>query len=256
MGVAGYYGANDNHTHYRFVSTEVVATPGLVNLNGHDPRTNAVIPRSGGVGVQLCDPSTGKAAQMSLSYNGTKNGYQLLYAVGFFGPGSTAFGQDPCVQTGFIQFPFPGKSAFFGGITAGDTIYLAIYYDPNGGRFHHQISFGACDITQKVCANVWSGTVFSQSFTEFGTGAFSDNNRIQGDVSLLNKVSPFTNNQVTCYSCAGPVNITTVQPVNSFGIGGLYEAQFVNVSGQIQMSPMDSLTNAGFTIYSGSTGSR
>jgi hypothetical protein len=242
-GVAGYYGADDNHTHYRYVQTIVTATPQLVNLNG-----NYSLNHEGAVGVSLCDPTTGKAAQMSLGYT-VANGYELRWGVGSFGP-SNSFASDPCVMTGFLH-PFPFKHGIFTGINAGDQILLAVYYDPSG-HFFHQISFGACDITQGVCRQVWSGTVLSQSFTEFGIGAFSAGNFIEA--GAINPLDTFSSSDVTCYSCAGQVAISTVQPVNPFGAGGLYEAQFVNVGSQVQMSPLDSLSGSTFHMWSGSTG--
>ena len=56
-----------------------------------------------------------------------------------------------------------------------------------------------------------------------------------------NEFETFSSDDVTCYSCGGPVAISTVAPVNSFGAGGLYEAQFSNSSSQVVLSPKDSL---------------
>ena len=249
-GVAGYYGADDNHTRYRFVQTIVTASPSLINLNGFAGKTPT---HEGGVGVTLCDPNTGQAAQVSLGYNGTA--YVLRWTVGYFFPGNTntnnSFAVDPCVQVGFA---FPQNFHSFGtiaGITQGDQIYMGIYYDPSG-TFFHQISFGVCDITLGVCRQAWSGTRFQANFSEFGIGAFSGHNFIQGGANNL--VGSFTSNDVTCYSCSKSVPITSVQPVNPFGVGGLYEAQFVNTSSQVQLSPNDSLTPTSFKMWSGSTG--
>ena len=247
QGVAGYYGADDFHTHYRYVQTIVTATPQLVNLNG-----NYSANHQGAVGVELCDPTTGKAAQMSLGFTKTLVGtpqYVLRWGVGSFGP-SNSFTSDPCIQTGFVH-AFPFKSGVFTGINPGDQILLAIFYS-NSGYHHHQISFGACDITQGICRPVWSGSVWSLNLTEFGIGAFSAHNNVQG--GAINEFETFSSNAVTCYSCPGPVAITTVQPVNPFNAGGLYEAQFVNASSQVQMSPLDSLTPTSFSMWNGSTG--
>ena len=139
FGVAGYYGADDNHTHYRFVQTVTVATPQLVNLNGTGDNMGAV-------GVSLCDPNSGRAAQISLGFNGVN--YEVAFTVGRYFTDAA----EPCVQAAFAHInPFKsGTLLNFPGVGAGDKIYLAIYYTPGGTHFH-QISFGACDITQGVC---------------------------------------------------------------------------------------------------------
>ena len=56
-GQAGYNGADDNHTHYRYVQTETTAAPQLVNLVGA---------AGGSTGVTLCVENTGAVAQLSL----------------------------------------------------------------------------------------------------------------------------------------------------------------------------------------------
>ena len=55
-----------------------------------------------------------------------------------------------------------------------------------------------------------------------------------------NVLEQFTNTQVTCYSCKSSTAIGNVKSVT--GPGGLYEANFVNSSGQTEMSPNGSLT--------------
>lgn len=244
-GTAGYYGADDNHTHYRFVQTVTVATPQLVNLNG----TNSADDQ-GAVGVELCDPNIGYAAQISLGH--TAAGYEVAYTVGKYFTNTA----DPCSQNVF-EFVNPFKSGTLldiPGVSSGDKIYLAIYYTPGGSHFH-QLSFGACDITSGVCRQAYSNSRFSLNFWEFGIGAFSDNQQLTAPA--LNTLDTFSSNQVTCYSCSHSVNITTVSPVNAFNIGGLYEAQFVNSSTQVTLSPNDSLSAAtdDFTLYNGSTSS-
>ena len=246
-GLAGYYGADDLGTHYRYVQTIVTATPGLKNLNGFGP---ADPNREGGVGVSLCDVSSGKAAQVSLQYT-VANGYELKWAVGSFGP-SGSFAKDPCIQTGFLHPQFFHGFGTIKGVNPGDKILLAIYYSTPNGPLFHQFSFGAIDITQGIVRQAWSGGKFNLSLTEFGIGAFSAHNFIQG--GAINPLDTFAANAVTCYSCPGAVPITSVQPVNPFLAGGLYEAQFTNTSGQVQMSPLDSLTPTSFNMWSGSTG--
>ncbi|HYB14277.1 MAG TPA: hypothetical protein VEF71_02230 [Streptosporangiaceae bacterium] len=259
-GTAGYYGADDNHTHYRFVQTVVTATPQLVSLNGE-----GTTGRPGAVGAELCDPNIGDVAQISLAWNpkignlspkppyAPIGGYQVKYAFGNFGNFSAP---DPCIQTGFVKYAaFWNKGTVLSNFTINqnDRIYLGIYYNPNQANSHfQQISYGVCDITQGVCRQAWSASRYSLNFWEFGIGAFANN--VALTAPAFSAVTPFTNNEVTCYSCSGAIPISKVTPVNSFGIGGLTEAQFVNGSSQVIMSPNNSLNAAGdFTVYNGST---
>ena len=257
-GTAGYYGADDNHTHYRFVQTVVTATPQLVSLNGE----TAMGP--GAVGAELCDPNIGDVAQISLAWNPKLGlidphthmpvgGYQVRDAFGNFG---NFLAPDPCIQTGFVKYAaFWNRGTVLSNFTINqnDRIYLGIYYNPNQTSSHfQQISYGVCDITQGVCRQAWSVSRYSLNFWEFGIGAFANNVALTSPA--FSAVSPFTNNEVTCYSCSGAIPISKVTPVNPFGIGGLTEAQFTNVSSQVVMSPNNSLNAAGdFTVYNGST---
>ena len=253
-GEAGYFGADDNHTHYRYVQTEVVATQSLVNLNGLDSTTH-----QGGVGVELCDPndfgitngdiSGDLAAQLFLGH--TASGFQVRFRVGFFSKNA-----DPCIQNGFTNpnFTFSqGQPLMESGVNPGDELTLAIWYDPNPGDHHfHQISFGVCDVTTDTCRQAYSATPFQAQFFEFGIGAFTHNVQLTG--GAINPSESFASNDVTCYSCAHPVPITSVSPVNATGTGGLEEAQFVNSTGQVELSPLDSLAaNSNFKLWEGST---
>jgi len=247
-GVAGYYGADDNHTHYRFVQTTVTATPQLVDLNG--PLSSELYPAS--VGDELCDPNDGIIAQISLGYiNTAKDGpaYEVAWEVHKY----NAHSSDPCTQTAF-QFD---KSIFksgdllvSNGISAGDKVYLGIYYTPSG-RHQHQLSFGACDETTGVCRQAYTSSKYQLEFWEFGVGAFAPVNVLTGGANNL--FDTFSSTDVTCYSCAHMVPISSVSPVNSFGAGGLYEAQFANSSSQVVLSPNDSLAGDTFNIFNGST---
>jgi hypothetical protein len=249
-GLAGYYGADDNHTHYRYVQTVVSATPQLVNLNGNDSNNF-----QGGVGVELCDPNdfgyqTGDlsgdfAAQIALSY--TSSGYEVRYNVGFFAPAA-----DPCVSNGFTQLQFQhGQPLIESGINPGDTLSLAIYYTP-GGRHFHQISFGVCDENTGICRQAYNNSPVAVNFWEFGIGGFANSVTVTG--GAINPSESFADNDVTCYSCTHSVPINDVQPVNTLGVGGLTEAQWVNLTSQPQLTPKDSLeANSSFTLYEGST---
>ena len=76
----------------------------------------------------------------------------------YVGKGHSA--ADPCIQDNFQSH---GTSNVFrvgtllglNGISAGDKVYLGIYYTP-GGNHRHQLSFGACDITTGVCRQAYT----------------------------------------------------------------------------------------------------
>jgi hypothetical protein len=247
-GAAGYNGADDNHTHYRYVQTETTAAPQLTNLNGFGDNL-------GSTGVSLCDQNSGAVAQLSLGWNtGTPPGsLPLGFHVGFVVGHFTLGAAEPCVQNAGMHIhgaPFlKGNLLQFTGISAGDKIFLSIAYNQGD---HPTIHFVAIDITSSV---VRSATVhvFAKSFTEFGIGAFTEKQGLTAPPN--NPLAAFLINQVACYSCAHQVNITTVSPVNPFNIGGLYESQLINGSFQPTMSPLDSLavSTDAFGVQNGST---
>jgi len=242
-GVAGYYGADDNHTHYRFVQTTVTATPQLVDLNG--PAGSEVAPAT--VGDELCDPNDGITAQISLGFWDGK--YQVGYYVG-----KGAKAADPCIQDNLINGSINvfriGTLLGLNGINPGDKVYLGIYYTPSG-RHQHQLSFGACDETTGVCRQAYTSSRFQLEFWEVGTGAFTPGELLTG--GAVNEFETFSSTDVTCYSCPHMVPISSISPVNSFGAGGLYEARFANSSSQVVMSPNDSLAGDTYDIFNGST---
>jgi hypothetical protein len=247
-GVAGYYGADDNHTHYRYVQTTVNASPQLIDLSGAVATDLGALPS---VGDQLCDPNDGVTAQISLGYVPADNQYEVRYIVGKY-PANA----DPCTQNNFQTSGaiFRSGNLLFAksvgsGISPGDSVFLAIYYTPSGNH-RHQLSFGACDITSGICRQAYTSQR-ALEFWEFGVGAFTPGSVLTAPAE--NKFENFSSTNVTCYSCSGSVPISSVSPVNPFGAGGLYEAQFVNSSSQTVMSPNDTLSGASFNIYNGST---
>ena len=241
-GAAGYNGADDSHTHYRYVQTETTAAPQLVRLNG------TKLP--GSTGVSLCDENTGSVAQLSLGATRASTSapivFALAYTVGHFPLGAS----EPCVQSagGVINIFRSGTLLQFTGINPGDKLLLSIAY--NQGR-HPTIKFTAIDITQSL---VRSATVhvFAKSFTEFGIGAFTAVTNLTSPPN--NPLAAFLLNQVACYSCGSNVPITSVSPVNPFNAGGLYESQLINISSNPIMSPLDSLavSTDAFGIQNGS----
>jgi len=244
-GVAGYYGADDNHTHYRYVQTTVTASPQLIDLNG--PLSSEIYPAS--VGDELCDPNTGQIAQISLGWDAATNSYAVAWDVHHY----NAKLAEPCTQNDFQfnQSIFKsGNLLQYSGISANDKVFLAIYYTPSG-RHQHQLSFGSCDETTGVCRQAYTTSRFQLEFWEFGTGAFTPANVLTaGDNNLF---ETFSGTDVTCHSCSKSVPISSVSPVNSFGAGGLYEAQFANSSSQVVMSPKDSLSGDTYSMWNGST---
>lgn len=238
-GTAGYYGADDNHTHYRYVSTVTTATPQLVLLNGAD--------FTGSTGVSLCDPNTGQVAQLSL-YALAPGAYEVVWVTGKF----LTSPSEPCVQNGnvFQKIHKFGFILFNTGISTGDKLNLSISYAVTGPN-KNRLFFSACDITSSVCrqAGVKSAT---QEWWEFGIGVFSGVQQLTAPANNLLDSNSFNN--VQCYSCGSAVPITAVAPVNPFNIGGLYEAQLINYSSQVTMSPNDSLdATDGFSVWNGST---
>jgi hypothetical protein len=242
-GVAGYYGADDNHTHYRYVSTVVTAAPQLVDLSGAVASDLGALPS---VGDELCDPNDGVTAQISLGYvPGT--GWEVRYIVGKYPPNA-----DPCIQNNFQTSGAifkTGTVLTLNGISTGDQVFLGIYYDPAGKHFH-QLSFGVIDATSGIARQAWAKTR-ALNFWEFGIGAFTPGSVLTG--GAVNKFETFTDDYTTCYSRAHAVAISTVSPVNPFGAGGLYEAQFANSSSQVVMSPNDTLSGSTFSMFNGST---
>jgi hypothetical protein len=241
-GTAGYYGANDNHTHYKFVNTVTVATAQLVNLNG--------VNNNGSTGVTLCDPNTGQVAQLSLGFNNAHGtlpaGFHVAWAIGKYMNNAS----EPCVQNAnkFLN-PFrTGNLLQFTGISGGDKINLSISYNPSSPS----LSFNACDITSGVCRQALKSSP-TRNFWEAGIGAFTAKQGLTAPAN--NPLDANSSNTVQCYSCAAAVPITSISPVNPFNIGGLFETQLVNVSTQVTMSPNDSLSAStdDFGIWNGST---
>jgi hypothetical protein len=250
-GTAGYYGADDNHTHYRFVQTTVTATPELVDLNG--PLSSDLYPAT--VGDELCDPNDGVIAQISLGYvdgtGGNPGTYEVAYTVGKY-PASA----DPCIQNNFQNYTTlsenifkSGSLLFLNGISPNDKVYLGIYYTPSGNHVH-QLSFGACDETTGVCRQAYTQSRFQLEFWEFGIGTFVPESVLTGGAD--NQFETFSSDDVTCYACSAAVPVSSVSPVNSFGAGGLYENQFANSSSQLVLTPKDTLSGDTFSEFNGS----
>jgi hypothetical protein len=243
-GVAGYYGADDGHSHFRYVQTTVVASPTLNNLNG------VGTPDLGAAGVELCDENTGMAAQIGLYDNGGTFG--VVYASPADGTLSSTF-DDPCIEGGTI-IPVASAHPLFGANTphaihAGDRLLLSVYYNP-AGHFLHQLQFSVTDLSQVNEHRSVGLSVHAQSFSEYGIGVVSNASSVTA--ALNNNVDTFTGDVVNCYSCTKPA-FPISQEKAFYGYAGLSQVQFVNVSDQPEMSPSNSLSGSAFTVFEGST---
>ena len=242
-GVSGYYGADDGHTHWRYVQTTVTASPTLENLNGVSSTT------LGAVGATLCNENTGQDAQIGLYDNGGV--YGVAYDAGTV---STNY-DDPCIDAGLINPNITSAPQLLGnltgGISAGDKILVSIYYDPaSSGGGHHALQFSATDLT-KVNEHR-SATLYPHaiSFTEYGIGVVSDASTVTA--ALNNNLESFASSDVNFYSSAKPA-FPISQGKAYYGYGGLSLVQYVNSSDQPEISPNGSLSGAAFTVFEGST---
>jgi hypothetical protein len=242
-GVAGYYGADDGHTHWRYVQTTVVASPTLENLNGVSSST------LGTVGVTLGNENTGQDAQIGLYDNA--GAYGVAYD---YGTVSTGF-DDPVIDAGLINpdiLAAPQLLSYLtGGIKTGDKILLSIYYNPaSSGHGRHELQFSATDLSQ---VNEHRSATLNEhpiSFTEYGIGVVSDAGTVTA--ALNNSLETFTSSDVNFYSSAKPaLPISDEQAYHAYG--GLSQVQYVNTSDQPEISPNSSLSGAGFTVFEGST---
>jgi hypothetical protein len=262
QGEAGYYGAEDLHTNYRFVETTVTANAHLVNLNGSGATATACTFTgtgcdAGAVGVELCSPDTSAAQQLGLWWDpadGVNGGFVVSYASGTLTAGPVA---DPCVGSTLpLVIPVNTASQLVGpqapttvSINLNDQVYLGEYYTPSG-RHMHQVSYGVCDVTQGWCRQAYSSST-EQHFSEFGIGALSELPTLTG--GAVNPLETFTASNVTCYSCKSSVPLSDISGIG--GLGGLYEAQWINASSQVEMSANDSLSGSTFSLSEGSTSS-
>lgn len=258
-GEAGYMGADDGHTHYRFVQGQFTASQALVNLNGdatHGP---------GAVGVELCNENTNEAAQVGLWWNPAANsgqgGYQVSYDLGLLAGAN----DDNCIQSGFINPNIGSAPQLLAHMTihTGDQILLAVYYDPTAGTctpglpdarslgsHGHELQFQATDLSQVNEHRSYTTCVPATSFTEFGNGAVTNN--VNLTAPALNLLQSTANDKVNFYS-ATKASYPISQQKAFYGYGGLTEVQFVNSSGQTLLSPNGSLTGASFSLFEGST---
>lgn len=249
-GEAGYYAADDGGTHYRFVETTVAASPALNDLNGEN---------GGAVGVTLCDPNTGYAVQLGLWDNSGQ--FNVSYADGTL-PGSAS--SDPCIDAGFVDTSISSAPQLVGPhapttvtVNTGDLVYLAIYYDPTASHGHHTLVIDADNLTQGW-SRQFQTHISAKEFYEFGIGAVN-NDGINLTAPAANLLETFNNDQISCYGCQTHFPISRVHTQGGPYVPGtgLREAQFVNSSSQVLMSPNGSLggppLSDTFSMFEGST---
>jgi len=230
-GEAGYYANDNGQTRFRDVRAQLNVTNQIKNLNG-----SAV--NLGGVGVELCDPNIGYAAQLGVQWNGTAFVVQ-------YGHGNLGNMADPCIQSGLVSNPTPLSPLAIHPVT-GDHLQFEIFYQPTGR--HHFISFKVCDTTQDVCRQA-EVHVSAKNFYEAGIGVVS-NSGVQLTAPALNPLVAFTNCSFNYYSSTKNFNSIFEQ-----AHWELKRSDWVNSSSQVIMSSNGSLDAAGhaFAMFNGST---
>lgn len=236
-GEAGYFANDNGQTRFRDVQTDLVVTNQIKNLNG------ATATQVGAAGAELCDPNSGKAAQIGVYWDKstTPNRFRVAYATGTF---TTAL--DPCIQNGLVN---PVPTTFLLDlltINAGDHLHFEIYWNPKG--FFHRFTFKVCDVTQDICRQAQSSFTGFLNLYEAGVGVVTQQTALTAPP--LNQLVTFTNNSFNYYS--------STKAWGSIFVPSHWElkrADFVNSSFQPVMSSNGSLDNGGhaFTMFNGST---
>lgn len=230
-GEAGYYANDNGQTRFRDVRAQLTVTNQIKNLNGAGDNL-------GGVGVELCDPNSGYAAQLGVQWNGT--GFVVQYGHGLLGNMA-----DPCIQSGLVSNPTP-LSPLAIHPAAGDHLTFEIFYQPVG--HHHFIVFNVCDTTQDVCRQAQIH-VSAKNFYEAGVGVVS-NSGVVLTAPALNPLVTLTGASFNYYSSTTNFN-SIFKPAH----WELKRADWVNSSSQVITSSNGSLDPAGhaFSMFNGST---
>jgi uncharacterized membrane protein len=234
QGVAGYFANDNGMTRFRDVQADTTVTNQVKNLDGTNNTTNP-----GGVGVELCDPNSGIAAQLGLEWDGTN--FVVKYGEGNLGNTTTS---DPCVMTGLITNPTPQQLLTNFHISAGDHLHFEIFWQPHGFHF---FKFNVCDTTLDVCRQAIVHTGFLNLY-EAGIGAVT--NSVTLTAPPANPLVTFTGTKFNYYSSTTAWNSIFV-PAH----WKLDRADFVNNSDQPVMSSNGGLNTAGttFPLLEGST---
>jgi hypothetical protein len=235
QGEAGYFANDNGHTRFRDVQAQVGVTNGIKFLNG----ANAQNP--GALGVELCDPNTGYAAQLGVMWDTsvTPARFVIKYGHGFLG--NTTFA-DQCIQSGLISNPTPLAPVALNPV-AGDQLKFEIYYNPTSRWF----SLNACDLTQDVCRQAHWNDGWKNLY-EFGIGAVTQQTALTAPAS--NFLALFSHTAANYYSSTTFWNSIFVPEHWT-----LKRSDFVNSSDQVVMSSNGSLDAGGhtFSLFNGST---
>ena len=247
-GEAGYFVNDNGGTRIRDVQFTTVVTAQMENLSG------VPSPGIGGVGGELCNDNTGWAAQVGIVWNGTafQDEYNYTGNPSYGGTGDILLAspsqpdQDPCAEGGLLN---SGNGEKFGNTFVphvGDTVHFEIYYNPLG-KHRHSLTFKEYDYTQHL-TRVQTVSVPAQDLYEAGIGVVSENTTLTG--GPVNLINTFTGTSFNYYSSRTGFNSIYV-PRH----WDLEEADFVNGSNQVTLSPNNTLNSAGnsFAELEGST---
>lgn len=235
-GEAGYYANDNGQTRFRDVQADVTVTNQVKNLNG------ASITNPGAAGVELCDPNTGRAAQLGVLWNPGLGKFQVAYDTGTF----AAVTVDPCVQSGLVN-PVPSNFLLsLLTIAPGDHLHFEIYWNPRG--FIHRFTFKVCDVTQDTCRQAQSAPTGFLNLYEAGIGVVTQQTALTAPP--LNSLVTFTGTKFNYYS--------STRAWNSIFVPAHWElkrADFINSSFQPVMSSNGGLDTGGttFPLFNGST---
>lgn len=254
-GEAGYYVNDNGATRIRDVQATTVVQNTFKHLNG----SGGELVQAGGIGVELCNDNTNFAAQLGIVWNDSTNAFQVEYGYGGLHDDPSVVIQDPCAQDGLLNggalgsFTEPvtgihGNVALFPhGIVpnVGDTLKFEIFYQP-AGHFHY-FQFKVNDVTQNrtEVQQVFAGW---QNLYEAGIGVLTQANQLTG--GPINLLNTFSGTSFNYYSSNHPFNSILV-PAH----WDLEQAQFINSSSQVTLSPNSSLNpqGTGFSLFEGST---
>lgn len=236
-GEAGYFANDNGQTRFRDVQADLVVTNQLKNLNGESATS------VGAAGVELCDPNSGRAAQLGVYWDKstTPNRFRVAYATGSFSTATV----DPCIQSGLVN-PVPTNFLLdLLTISAGDHLHFEIYWQPTGHT--HFFTFKVCDVTQDVCRQAHVGTGFLNLY-EAGVGVVTQQNTLTAPA--INSLVNFSGTKFNYYSSTKAWN-----SINVPSHWQLKRSDFVNGSDQVVMSSDGGLNGAGtaFPMFNGST---
>lgn len=238
VGEAGYYVNDNGQTRIRDVQATTVVQNTFKHLNGDGSEG------PGGIGVELCNDNTNFAAQLGIQWSDSAQQFQIAYNWGTLVDPSASI-QDPCAQDGLlnggvgIQFPHPIVP------NVGDTLKFEIFYQPAG--HHHYFQFKVTDVTQNR-TEVQQISTAPQNLYEAGIGVLTNETHLTGGaVNLLNSFSGTSFNYYTSTHAFNSISV----PAH----WDLEQAQFVNSSSQVTLSPNSSLNPQGtaFSLFEGST---